>query len=129
MADAFTHSKLTDAKDQAPDFGIGEMGEARFCNDLLETENTGISHQRLNSGARQPFGHKHDDAEEVYVVIAGSGRLKLDDEIVDVERLDAIRVSPGVIRNFEAGDDGLEFIAVGPRHDGDGELVQGWWTD
>ncbi len=76
-----------------------------------------------------PFGHKHEEAEEVYIVIAGSGRVKLDDEIIEVVELDAIRVSPEVTRGFEGGPEGIEVLAVGARHDGDGELLQGWWTD
>ena len=78
---------------------------------------------------RQPFGHRHDAAEEIYVVLAGSGRAKLDEDIVEIERLDAIRVAPGVTRAFEAGSDGIELLAFGPRRDGDGELIPGWWTD
>lgn len=125
----FTHKKLTDVKDSAPEFGIGETQEARFAKDDLEAERTGVSHLRLKPGKRMPFGHRHEAAEEVYVVIAGSGRMKLDDEIIEVETLDAIRVSPEVVRAFEAGDEGLEVIAAGARHDGDGELVQDWWSD
>jgi mannose-6-phosphate isomerase-like protein (cupin superfamily) len=125
----FTHKKLTDVKDSAPEFGIGEVQEARFAKGDLDAERTGLSHLRLKPGKRSPFGHKHDEAEEVYVVIAGSGRMKLDDEIIAVERLDAIRVAPEVVRAFEAGEEGLEVIAVGARHDGDGEVIQGWWSD
>jgi mannose-6-phosphate isomerase-like protein (cupin superfamily) len=88
-----------------------------------------VSHQRLKPGKRQAFAHKHDQAEEVYVVLKGSGRVKLDDEILDIDTLDAIRVSPGVIRQFEAGPDGIELLAVGPRRDGDGETLPGWWAD
>jgi mannose-6-phosphate isomerase-like protein (cupin superfamily) len=78
---------------------------------------------------RQGFAHRHDEAEEVYVVISGSGRAKLDDEIVELAARDALRVSPGVTRQLEAGPEGLELIAFGPRHDGDGEIVPGWWSD
>lgn len=67
--------------------------------------------------------------EEVYVVIGGSGRLKLDDEIIEIEELDAIRVSPEVVRCFEGGPEGIEVLAVGARHDGDGEVIPGWWSD
>lgn len=125
----FTHKKLTDVKDSAPEFGMGEVQEARFAKKDLDAEKTGVSHQRLKPGQRNPFGHKHEEAEEVYIVIAGSGRMKLDDEIIEVETLDAIRVSPEVIRAFEAGDDGIEVLAVGARHDGDGEVIPGWWSD
>jgi mannose-6-phosphate isomerase-like protein (cupin superfamily) len=121
--------KLTDVKDSAPEFGMEEVQEARFAKGDLDAEKTGVSHQRLKPGQRNPFGHKHEDAEEVYVVIGGSGRMKLDDEIIEVERLDAIRVSPEVVRAFEAGDDGIEVLAVGARHDGDGEVIPGWWSD
>jgi len=129
MRNPFTHKKLTDVKDSAPEFGIGEIQEARFAKDDLEAENTGVSHYRLKPGQRTPFGHKHEEAEEVYVVIAGSGRMKLDDEIIEVETLDAIRVSPEVIRAFEADSDGIEVLAVGARYDGDGEIIQGWWSE
>jgi mannose-6-phosphate isomerase-like protein (cupin superfamily) len=129
MSAPFTHMKLTDVKDSAPEFGMEEVQEARFAKGDLDAEKTGVSHQRLKPGQRNPFGHKHEQAEEVYVVIGGSGRMKLDDEIIEVERLDAIRVSPEVIRAFEAGDDGIEVLAVGARHDGDGEVVPGWWSD
>lgn len=129
MAAPFTLKKLTAVEDSAAKSGYGEMGAARFAYGDLEAQDTGISHQRLNPGARQPFAHKHDKAEEVYVVIAGSGRAKLDDEIVEIGPLDALRVEPGVTRAFEAGSDGLELLAVGPRHEGDGELIQDWWKD
>jgi mannose-6-phosphate isomerase-like protein (cupin superfamily) len=129
MSAPFTHMKLTDVKDSAPEFGMEEVQEARFAKGDLDAEKTGVSHQRLKPGQRNPFGHKHEQAEEVYVVIGGSGRMKLDDEIIEVERLDAIRVSPEVIRAFEAGDDGIEVLAVGARHDGDGEVIPGWWSD
>ena len=129
MPAPFTHKKLTDVKDSAPEFGMGDVQEARFAKKDLDAEKTGVSHQRLKPGQRNPFGHKHEEAEEVYIVIAGHGRMKLGDEIIEVETLDAIRVSPEVIRAFEAGDDGIEVLAVGARHDGDGEVIPGWWSD
>ena len=98
------------------------------ANDL-EAEDTGVSLYRLKAGKRQPFAHKHDAAEEVYVVLAGTSRVKLDDTIVDLAPLHAIRVAPGVIRAFEAGDDDLQLLVFGPRHKGDGELLHGWWAD
>jgi mannose-6-phosphate isomerase-like protein (cupin superfamily) len=129
MPDSFTHMRLTDVKDSAPEFGFEEFQEARFARGDLDAEATGLSHYRLKPGKRQPFGHRHDEAEEVYVVLGGSGRLKLDDEIIDIETLDAIRVAPGVMRAFEAGPGGIEVLAFGARHDGDGELVPGWWSE
>jgi mannose-6-phosphate isomerase-like protein (cupin superfamily) len=129
MSNAFTHMKLADVKDSAPEFGFDKVQEARFAKGDLEAEETGVSHQRLKPDQRSPFGHKHENAEEVYVVLSGSGRMKLDDEIIEVETLDAIRVAPEVTRAFEAGADGLEVLAVGARHDGDGEIFPGWWSD
>ena len=77
---------------------------------------------------RSPFSHRHAEAEEIYVVLAGSRRIKLDDEIRDVRPLDAIRVAPHAARAFEAGLEGLEFIGFGPHHPGDGESVDDLWV-
>lgn len=126
---AYTKKRLTDVEDSAQKFGVGETQEARFASEELETEDTGFSHHLVKPGKRQGFGHKHENAEEVYVIINGSGRVKMDDEIVELERLDAIRVDSHVTRAFEAGDQGLELLAFGPRRKGDGEIIPGWWTD
>jgi mannose-6-phosphate isomerase-like protein (cupin superfamily) len=128
MASSHTRIRLTDVKDSAPEFGMGDIHEARFAYSDLEAEQTGLSHYRLKPGKRQPFGHRHDEAEEIYVVLSGNGRIKLDDEIIQVQPLDAVRVAPHVTRAVEAGRGGIEFIAFGPRHEGDGELIQGWWS-
>ncbi len=129
MTDAYTLKNLTEVEDSAPKFGLDQIQEARFANAELDAEQTGFSYHRIKPGRRQAFGHRHDAAEEVYVVVAGSGRVKLDDEIVPVERLDALRVAASVTRAFEAGPDGLELLAFGARHQGDGELLHGWWSD
>jgi mannose-6-phosphate isomerase-like protein (cupin superfamily) len=130
MARSFTHKKLTDINDSAPQFGFGEVQEARFATADLDAERTGLSHHRIKPSKRQGFAHRHEEAEEVYVVLSGSGRMKLDDEIIEIERLDAIRVAPTVTRSFEAGPDGIEVLAFGARREDDrGELVQGSWTD
>jgi mannose-6-phosphate isomerase-like protein (cupin superfamily) len=130
MASApYTLKKLTDVEDSAPKSGFGDVQEARFASEALDTADTGFSFHRVKAQQRQPFGHKHDRAEEVYVVVDGSGRVKLDDEVVDLEKLDAIRVAPEVTRAFEAGPDGLDLLVFGPRREGDGEVVMGWWAD
>ena len=129
MPESYTRKNLTEVEDSAPRFGFSETQEARFASSDLELENTGISHHRVKPGRRQAFAHRHENAEEVYVVVAGSGRVKIDDEVVDIEVLDAIRVAPGAVRQFEAGDEGIEYIAVGARHEGDGETITGWWSD
>ena len=129
MTGPYTLKKLTDVEDSAPKFGYQELQEARFATRDLEAEDTGVSHHRVKPNKRQGFAHRHDEAEEVYVVLKGSGRVKLDDEIVELGTLDAIRVAPGVTRAFEGGPDGIELIAFGARHEGDGELLHGWWAD
>ena len=127
---SFTIRNLDDVKDSAPDFGYGEVGEARFAHRELEAEQTGVSFHRIRPNQRQAFAHRHDDAEEVYVVIGGSGQVLLDDEVRDVRRLDAIRIAPSVLRTLRAGPDGLEVLAFGPHHEGDGELLPGdFWED
>jgi mannose-6-phosphate isomerase-like protein (cupin superfamily) len=125
----FTHKNLTEVKDSAPEFGFGEHGELRFAKDELDAERTGFTYQRLNPNVHSPLGHRHQNAEEVYLVIGGSGRIKLDDEIIELERLDTIRVAPEVWRGFSAGPEGLEMIAFGARHDNDGEIDPQWWVE
>ena len=129
MPDAFTKVSLAAVHDAAPDNGFGDRWEARVAREALDAERTGVSFFRLLPGKRSPFTHRHADAEEIYVVLSGSGRMKLDDEIVDVAPLDAIRVAPATARAFEAGPDGLGFLAVGAHHPGDGEPVDDPWTE
>jgi quercetin dioxygenase-like cupin family protein len=125
----YTIMNLTETIDSAPKFGFEEMGEAHFPREELGAKQTGLAFQVLRPGKRQAFGHKHDDAEEVYVVLRGGGRMRLDDEIIDIAELDAIRVSPEVKRAFEAGPDGLSWLAFGAHHDKDGEILRGFWKD
>src|SRR5215210_2887119 len=102
-----------DVEDQAPKFGFAPDLEVHFARTTLEMTKGGVGLERLAPGFRMPFGHKHGEQEEVYVIVSGGGRLKLDDEIIDVKQWDAIRVDGGTMRAFEAGDDGLELLAFG----------------
>jgi quinol monooxygenase YgiN/mannose-6-phosphate isomerase-like protein (cupin superfamily) len=120
---------LENAEDLAAKYGYGEMGESRFVADDLHAERTGISHQRLRPGMRQMFAHRHHRAEEVYVVLSGGGRVRIGDELVELEPLDALRVGPEQTRQFEAGPEGLEYLVFGARANGDAEIVREWWTD
>ena len=128
MTTPYTHVPIDDVRDAAPDFGAGDIQQIRFANDALETEQTGFTHHRLEPGVRPNFAHRHQEAEEIYVVLSGSGRLRLDDEIVELEPMDAVRVAAKVTRAFEADDEGLEILAFGRRHEGDGEIVPDFWT-
>lgn len=118
---------LRDVADSAPRFGLSEHQEARFARGELGAEQTGITYLRIKPGKREAFAHRHRRAEEIYVVLAGSGRVKLDEDLVDLQQLDAVRVSPGVTRCLEAGPQGLEVLIVGPHVDGDVEMVDDFW--
>ncbi len=123
-----THLNLVEVKDAAPDFDLSEWQESRFATTDLGAERTGVTYHRIKPGTRQGFAHRHQRAEEIYVVLAGTGRAKLDDEVVDLRPLDALRLAPGVLRTWEAGPDGLGLLAFGAKEDGDAEFVPGWWT-
>jgi uncharacterized cupin superfamily protein len=129
MSSDYTHLNLLDVEDAAPAIGTAPAHEVRFAQRALDAQDTGVTHHRLRPGCRQAIGHRHERAEEVYVVLGGSGRVKLDDAIVELGPCDAVRVAPPVMRSFEAGPDGLELLAVGAHHEGDGEVVPGWWSD
>jgi mannose-6-phosphate isomerase-like protein (cupin superfamily) len=114
--------------DGAPDL------EFRFASKALELEQSGLSYQRIPPDYRFPYGHTHKEQEEVYVVVRGSGRMKLDDEIVEVKEWDVVRVPPGTWRGYEAGPEGLEILVFGapnlgedPREDVEGQ--RDWWAD
>ena len=87
----------------------------------MDAENTGLALMRVKPGQRQAVAHRHNEAEETYVILAGTGQIKLNEEVRDVEPMDAIRIAPSVVRAVEAGPDGIEYLAFGPRHADDGE--------
>jgi len=130
---ATTHTliNLKEVENQAPKFKMPDEMEARFARGALELEQCGVSHFTLAPGFRIPFGHKHSEQEEVYVVVAGSARVKVGDDILDMQPLDALRVAPGEIRQFEAGPDGTEYVAFGtPQTDAsEAQMLPGWWKD
>jgi mannose-6-phosphate isomerase-like protein (cupin superfamily) len=107
MAD-YTIRNLKELEDSAVRFGLSPGLEARFVGNKLDQQASGISYQRLAPNFRIPFGHKHARQEEVYVLVAGSGRIKLDDEVVDVREWDAVRVGKETMRCIDAGPDGLD---------------------
>ena len=129
MPPAHTRINLADVDDAAPANGFGARWEARVAREDLDAEQTGLTYFRLRPGKRSPFVHRHRDAEEVYVILSGTGRVRLDNESFDVRALDAIRIAPKTARAFEAGPEGLEFIAFGPHHEADGELVDDGWAE
>jgi uncharacterized cupin superfamily protein len=128
MSDQYSLINLADVEDVAPANGFAERWQARVARTALGAQQTGVTHFRLLPGKRSPFVHRHASAEEVYVILSGAGLVRLDEEITEVRALDAIRVAPEVARAFEAGSDGLEFLAFGPHHPADGEPVDDDWV-
>jgi mannose-6-phosphate isomerase-like protein (cupin superfamily) len=123
----YTITKLEKSKDFAAANGVGDAGEIRFPREDVDAKATGFAHLSLNPGKRHPFPHRHQKAEEVYIVLSGSGRVKLDDEMRDLSTHDIVRVAPQVARGFEAGPEGMELLAFGARHEGESELVKDFW--
>ena len=123
---AYTHRNLLDADDSSPD---GLDMEARFSRKHLDSRELGVSYFRYGPTVRPPYGHRHGSQEEAYVVVSGSGRLKLGDDVIDLRQWDVVRVAPEVARGFEAGPDGLVVIAIGGTRPpyGDGELGRDFW--
>jgi len=104
--------------------------DVRFPKRHLDCTVGGVGVEKLPAGVRTPFGHTHSKQEEIYVIAEGSGRIKLDDEVHDLRQWDILRIGPGVMRNLEAGSDGITLIAFGAPvgEENDGEIVPGWWT-
>lgn len=122
----YSQINLKEVEDQAKSFGLEGM-EARFPHQEL---GAGLSYQKYEPNTRIPFGHQHEEAEEIYVVVKGSGRMKLDDEIIELREWDALRIAPQVTRAVEAGPDGMELLAVNSAgHTSDTEPIPGWWSD
>ena len=124
----YTIKNLKEIDDSAAD--TPEV-EARFGRKHLDSEHLGVSYFRYGPGFRSRIGHSHREQEEAYVVVSGSGRIRLNDEIVELRQWDVVRIAPGTVRALEGGPDGLEIIAVGADRPegGDGVTVQDWWTD
>jgi quercetin dioxygenase-like cupin family protein len=127
----YTHLNLKEVEDQAPKFDMSPDMEFRSARVPLEMENAGVSYLRVAPNFRVPFGHNHNVQEELYVVLSGSARLKLDDDVIELKPLDAVRIHKDTMRNVEGGPDGAELIAFGAPKTGpgDGPMTQGWWTD
>jgi len=127
---SYTKKNLREVENQAPNFGMPAELEARFARRALDGETLGLSLMTLAPHFRIPFGHKHEGQEEVYVVVRGSARIKVEDDVVELGEWDAIRFPKNTMRDVEAGPDGVEYIAFGAGDDPlDAEMVQGWWSE
>jgi len=130
MASPFTKKRLSDVEDSAPKFDMPSEMQARFARRAIDGETLGMSLFTLEPGFRIPFGHKHETQEEVYVVVRGSARVKVEDEIVELAEWDAIRFPKDTMRQMEAGPNGVEYLAFGAGDDpNEAEMAPGWWSD
>jgi mannose-6-phosphate isomerase-like protein (cupin superfamily) len=131
MSDYTLKNFKQDVPDAAVEHGMSPDIESRFARSHIDSKQLGVSYFRYSPGFRAPFGHNHKQQEEAYIVIAGSGRAKVGDEIVDLRQWDILRVAPDVVRGIEGGPEGIELIAIGGERPegGDGEMVPNWWTD
>jgi quercetin dioxygenase-like cupin family protein len=121
---------LTQVEDSAPKFGMDEIQEARFARAELGCQKIGLAYYKVKPGKRLGFGHHHDEVEETYLVLAGAGRFKIDDDIVEVVARDVVYVPPAAVREWEAGDEGLEMVAFGGHSEAEqGHMKPGWWSD
>jgi uncharacterized cupin superfamily protein len=118
-----------DVENVSERYGLAPDMEARFARNPLGLRGGGFSYQKLAPGFRSPTAHRHREQEEVYVVVGGSGRVKVEDELRDLRQWDAIRFAPDVARGFEAGPDGLELLAIGFGEGGDTEMLEGFWGE
>jgi mannose-6-phosphate isomerase-like protein (cupin superfamily) len=128
----YTHINIkTDVEDMAPKFGFAPNLESRFARRPLGLEKSGVSYYRVAPNYRIPFGHRHGEQEEVYLLLSGSARMKVDDDVVEMKPLDLLRVPGEITRAFEAGPEGAEIVAFGAPNteNQDAEMVQDWWTD
>lgn len=125
---SYTKVNIEELEDLAKGRGVTSQ-EARFARRALGAERVGLAHYRVHPGERLAFGHRHRSMEELYFVLAGGGRFRIDDELVDVTVHDVLRVTPESWRGWEAGPDGMELLAFGEHVDGDGEseMDMGWW--
>jgi quercetin dioxygenase-like cupin family protein len=130
MAD-YTVVNLKQVEDSAEKFGYAPNLETRFARGPLELEQSGLSYLRIAPGFRLPFGHVHGEQEEVYLVLSGSARVKVEDEVVELGAWDALRMAPNAWHGVEAGPEGAEMLLFGAPNteNADVEMEQGWWSD
>jgi mannose-6-phosphate isomerase-like protein (cupin superfamily) len=126
---SYTKTNLRGVEDSAPKFDMPAEMQARFARRDIDGETLGLSLVTLEPGFRIPFGHKHETQEEVYVIVRGAARVKVDDEIVELAEWDAIRFPKNTMRQMEAGPDGVEYLAFGAGDDpAEVEMAPGWWS-
>lgn len=119
----YTLINLRELENMAPRYKHDKDMEARFATKPLALTASGLGFQKIHPGRSIPFKHKHARQEEVFIIVAGSGSIRLDDETVELRAWDAVRVPPEVVRTVEAGADGLEILIVGAPYDGTNDAI------
>jgi mannose-6-phosphate isomerase-like protein (cupin superfamily) len=127
----YTKVNLKEVQDQGPNVGLPPEVELRMARVPLECENSGVSYLKVGPGWRMPYGHAHKRQEEIYILINGSARVKLDDDILELTPWTAVRIAPTTVRAMEGGPEGAELIAIGAPNTGPGDGINtpGWWSD
>ncbi|SRR5712691_3520900 len=128
----YTVQNLKEVENQGPNFGLDPNDlELRMARVPLDCANSGVSYVKVGPGWRMPFGHTHKQQEEIYILINGSARVKLNDDVVELTPWAAVRIAPDTMRNVEGGPEGAELIAIGAPNTGpgDGDVTPGWWAD
>src|SRR3954447_1969121 len=130
MPDYTVVNLIGDVENMAPKFGMAGI-EAHFARTALGLQKSGLSFFGLDPDTAVPFGHRHVEQEEIYVVLEGSATCRLEDEIVQLGPMDAVRVPPEVERGLRAGPEGARLLAFGaPRTKGqDAHMVPDFWDD
>lgn len=126
---SYTKVNIDEVEDMAPKWSMDSQGETRPLRSALGAEAIGAMHYRWKPGKRTSFGHSHEQSEEMYLVVSGSGRMKVDDELIELSARDVLYVAPGAMREWEAGPDGIEILAFGSHVEDDATVTRGWWTD
>lgn len=129
MATDYKIVNIKELEDMAVKFGLSPNVEARFGRSATNAKQGGFSYQKFAPDFRQPFGHRHEDQEEFYVVLSGSGTIMLGDDTQELKQWDVVRVAPTVARGFESGPEGLEFLVFGAGETGDAEMLESFWED
>jgi mannose-6-phosphate isomerase-like protein (cupin superfamily) len=127
----YTVVKVSDVPDQGPNLGVAPHFEIRFLRNDLGCEDCGVSYARIAPNWRMGNGHRHKRQEEVYLLVSGSARIKVGDDVVDLEPWTAVRVPKDTTRALEAGPEGAEFVFVGAPNTGPGDAIDepDFWTD
>ncbi len=79
----------------------------------LEAEALGARLWRLAPG-QASTRHRHPTQEELYLVLEGSGRMRVDGELLTLEPLSAVLVTPESVRQiFNDGESDTLWLVVG----------------